>query len=197
MNAEEFKVLLQTLKACKDARQWAADKTLHEVWTTCERGDWLLWLAGRMEGHPGWHTRQQIVLAACACAETALPYVPVYENRPRLAMETARAWTRGEATLEQVGAAADAAGAAADAAYAAAGAAYAAAGAAYAAARAAYAAYAAGAAGAAARAAYAEGAAARAAYAADAAGAARVSAQRNMADLVRRALPEPCAPETL
>ena len=181
MNAEEYKALLEIIDACKDARQWAADKTLHEVWTTCERGDWLLWLAGRMEGHPGWHTRQQIVLAACACAETALPYVPVYENRPRLAMETARAWTRGEATLEQVGAAADAAGAAADAAYAAAGAAYAAAGAAYAAARAAYAAYAAGAAGA----------------AANAANAARVSAQRNMADLVRRALPEPCAPETL
>ena len=179
MNAEEFKVLLQTLNACKDARQWAADKTLHEVWTACERGDWLLWLAGRMDGKPGWHTRQQIVLAACACAETALQYVPVGEDRPRKAIETARAWTRGEASLEQARAAARAADAAAYAA----------------AAYAAYAAYAAGAAGAA-------GAAARAAdaayaAAADAAADARLSALRNMADLVRRALPEPCAPETL
>lgn len=143
MNAEECKALLEIIDACKDARQWAKGKTLHEVWTTCERGDWLLWLAGRMEGQPGWHTRQQIVLAACDCAETALQYVPVDENRPRLAMETARAWTRGEATLEQVRAAA-------------------------------YAAYA-------------------AAYAGAAAYAARISAQRNMADMVRRALPQPCA----
>ena len=167
MNAEEFKVLLQTLNACKDARQWAADKTLHEVWTACERGDWLLWLAGRMDGKPGWHTRQQIVLAACACAETALQYVPVGEDRPRKAIETARAWTRGEASLEQARAAADAA---------------------YAAARAADAAYAAAADAAAAY-------PARAAYAA--AAYARLSALRNMADLVRRALPEPCAEQAI
>jgi hypothetical protein len=38
-----------------------------------------------------------------------LKYLPVGEDRPRIAIETAEAWTRGEATIEQVHAAADAA----------------------------------------------------------------------------------------
>ena len=92
MTAKQFDALLVRLHACDDARTWATGKTLQAVWETCERGDWLLWLAGRMEGKPGWHTRQQIVLAACACAETALKYVPAGEDRPRLAIEVARRW---------------------------------------------------------------------------------------------------------
>jgi hypothetical protein len=102
MNATEFTKLLRDLGACSEARSWAKGKDLHEVWTSCERADWLLWLAGRMADKPGWPTRKQIVLAACACAETALKFVKPGEDRPRLAIETARAWTRGEATIEDV-----------------------------------------------------------------------------------------------
>jgi hypothetical protein len=130
--AKRLSNLLIRLRACSGARTWARGKSLHEAWNACERPDWLFWLAGRMAGKPGWPTRQQIVLAACACAETALRFVRQGEDRPRLAIEAARAWTRGEANIEEVRlAAADAAAAYAayvDAAYAAyaAGAAYAA-----------------------------------------------------------------------
>ncbi len=91
-----------------------------EMWAKSERGDILLWLAA-------WAgiDRRQVVGAACAVARQALKYVPPGEERPRIALETAEAWARGEpgVTLLQVrtaAAAADAAAAAADAAAAAA-----------------------------------------------------------------------------
>ena len=68
--------------------------------TKCERGDWLLWLAG----HIGMD-HKQIVRAACDCAWTALQYVPTGEERPRKCIETVRAWCDGRATLEEVRAA--------------------------------------------------------------------------------------------
>jgi len=36
--------LLSELKACDDAVKWAKDKSWEEIYTTCHRGDWLLWL---------------------------------------------------------------------------------------------------------------------------------------------------------
>ena len=102
MNATEFQDLLDDLSACAEAVKWARDKDLHTVWTTCERGDWLLWLCGKMVDKPGWPTRVQLVLAACSCAETSLKYVPLGEDRPRVAIETARKWVYGKATIEEV-----------------------------------------------------------------------------------------------
>ena len=43
-----FKQLLIELNACKDARTWAADKTIEEAVSTCQRGDWMLWLAKKV-----------------------------------------------------------------------------------------------------------------------------------------------------
>ena len=126
------KDILTKLGACTEAVKWAGRKTPKKAWETCKRGDWLLWIASKLD-----IDRKKLVLAACACARTALKYVPVGEDRPRIAIETAEAWTRGEATIEQVRTAAYAASAAADAAYAAARAAYAASAAAHAAAHAA------------------------------------------------------------
>jgi hypothetical protein len=53
--------------------------------------------------------RRRIVLAACAVAESSLKYLPAGEDRPRVAIETARRWARGEATLKEVRDASDAA----------------------------------------------------------------------------------------
>ena len=39
--------LLKELKACKEAREWAKGKTWKEVYETCPRGDWLVWLFTR------------------------------------------------------------------------------------------------------------------------------------------------------
>jgi len=152
------KDILTELGACAEAVKWAGRKTHKKAWGTCQRGDWLLWIAGKLNVD-----RKKLVLAACACARTALKYIPAGEDRPRIAIETAEAWTRGEATIDQVRTAAYAAYA-----YAAEGAA-------------AYAAYAATA-----YAAYvyaAEGAADAAAYAAESA------ARKDIADIVRKIIP--------
>ena len=212
-----FDELLVSLGACEDAREWAKGKSFADVWNTCERGDWLLWLLAKMKDKPGWATHKQIVSAACDCAELSLKYVEVGEERPRVAIETARKWVRGEATLEEVKkaarkadrsaydaahaashAAAHAASHAASAAYAAAHAAAHAACAAYAAAAhaaaAACAAYAAAAYAAshAASAAYAAACAACAAYdAACGADAARISILKECADLIRKSIEMP------
>ncbi len=110
----KFADTLVELQACRDARVWAGDKTLSQAWKDCERGDWLLWLAAEAGVD-----RRLIVEAACRCAEAVIGLLPEGEERPLRAIETARAWIRGEATLEEVWRASRAADAAADAAYAA------------------------------------------------------------------------------
>ena len=175
----ELQERLRELRACEEAVVWVGERDLKRAWKECQRGDWMLWLCGEMLGKPGWPTRQEIVLAACCCAELALPiFEKKYpkDDRPRKAIETTRLWARGKATIEEVRSAAYAAYAA----YAAADAADAAAAAADAAADAADAAYAA----AAADAAYA--AADAAAYAA-----ARAKTLRKCADICRKQLSIP------
>ena len=130
---------LKKLDACTEGYEWAKGKTLMEAWSTCDRGNWMLWYAAKIN-----IDRKLLVKAACACARLSLRFVPSGEERPRIAIETAEAWTEGKASLEDVRTAAYAAHAAAStAANTAAYAAYAAAYAAYAAAYAADAAYAA------------------------------------------------------
>jgi hypothetical protein len=88
---------LKSLGACDPAIEFASDyPDLPSAYAACARPDWLFWLAVRTGV-----TRQPLVLAACACARTALPYA---ERRERAvcAIETAEAWCRGEATIEQV-----------------------------------------------------------------------------------------------
>jgi hypothetical protein len=195
MTAQHWTHALHDLDACDDALAWAEGyDSLDAAWAACERGDWMLWLAGRVAGPPGDDTRRPLVLAACACARLALPYVPDGEERPLRAIEIAEAWARGDAgvTLEQVRYAAEAAAAyAAEAA--AAYAAYAAAAYAAEAAADAAAAYAAEAAADAAADAATDDAAA-AAYAAAAVVAVvgdRVATLRQCADLVREYYPTP------
>ena len=99
---------LASLNACGEAVRWASDRDLLTAWRDCERADWMLWLCGKMVGAPTWPTRKQLVLAACACAETALRLVPTGEDRPRRAIETARRWAHheGAVTFAEVRAAA-------------------------------------------------------------------------------------------
>ena len=102
MNVPKFKQLLSELRACSAAREWAEGKDLKTAWDTCERGDWLLWLAGRMADKPGWATHKAIVSVACDCAELALPYAAPGEMRPAECIRVVRTWVKGEATIEQV-----------------------------------------------------------------------------------------------
>ena len=122
MNAKMLRAL-KALDPCPDALAWAKkQRTPAAAWKACKRGDWMLWLLGRLSGPPESASRKKLVLCACECARLALKYVPAGEGRPRRAIETAEAWVRGTAgvTLADVQAAAHAAYAAAHAAYAAA-----------------------------------------------------------------------------
>jgi hypothetical protein len=95
MTATHIKYL-KSLEACPSAIKFAsAYSSLSDAYAACTRPDWLFWLAG----HTG-VSRRDIVLAACACARTALPFATGPEAL--FAIETAEAWCRGEATAEQV-----------------------------------------------------------------------------------------------
>ena len=119
MTTESMRDMLSRIGACKEAVEWVGERDLATAWRECDRADWMLWLLAKRAGNPHWPTRQQVVLAACACAETALHHVPADEPRPRIAIKTARRWANGCATIDE-GAAARAACAYDAAAYAAA-----------------------------------------------------------------------------
>jgi hypothetical protein len=126
----KFKELLIKLDACESAKEWAGDMPIEEIVSTCRRGDWLLWLAQKVDVD-----LRLLTLAKGHCANTVRHLLK--DDRSIKAVDVAIAFGEGKATREELDAAASAAYAAADAAYAAA---YAAASAASAAAYAAYAA---------------------------------------------------------
>ena len=65
---------LTAIGACPDAVAWAqAYPTLEAAWAACDRGDWMLWLAGRVSGEPGSESRRLVARAAASCARLALP----------------------------------------------------------------------------------------------------------------------------
>ena len=178
-----MKELLIKLNACKDAREWAGDKSWEEIYNTCHRGDWLLWLFKRTNPDD----LQLLTLAKGHCANTVRHLMK--DERSIKAVDAAIAFGEGKISRDELDASASAADDAyADAAYAAAAAdaayAYADAAAAADAADAAYAddAYAAYAADAA----YADAADA---FAADAFAAAKKENQQLTADICRKYLP--------
>lgn len=102
--------VLLALDACDedeaDAVPWARpyggdwERALAE----CRHRDWLLWLAGRLLRRG--HLRAEVLVAtACACARSVLHLVPAYEERPRVAIETAERWASGRADEKEVRAA--------------------------------------------------------------------------------------------
>ena len=92
---------LEALGACEEAVEWAKEsghKTLAAAWAECPRGDWMLWLAGRVAGKPGSDSRRPLVLAACECARLTLPRFEERhpgDKRPRIAIEVTERWARG------------------------------------------------------------------------------------------------------
>jgi hypothetical protein len=111
-----MKYLLLKLKACKDAVEWAGDKTPEEVIDTCHRGDWLLWLAGKLKVDD-----RPLTLAKGHCANTVRHLMK--DKRSIKAVDAAIAYGNGKISREELK---DAAYAAYSAAYAASDADYAA-----------------------------------------------------------------------
>jgi hypothetical protein len=81
------------------ARWLGAQEHPEAAWEACSHAAWMLWYIGAVAGPVGSADRSRLVAAACDCAELALSVVPAGEDRPRKAIEAARAWTRGELSL--------------------------------------------------------------------------------------------------
>ena len=101
-----FKDLLIQLNACESAREWAGDMPIEEVVATCHRGDWLLWLAKKVDVDLRLRT-----LAKGHCANTVRHLMT--DERSLNAVDVAIAFGEGKATREELDAAAAAAYAAA------------------------------------------------------------------------------------
>lgn len=92
-----FSERLEQMGACTEAVEWVGRKGIRKSWETCERGDWMLWLAGRID-----IDRKLLMLCACDCAERGLKYVPEGEDRPAEAIRITRLWVDGKATIQDM-----------------------------------------------------------------------------------------------
>ena len=61
-----FRSRLALLDPCNPAFAWVGFKSLATAWATCDRADWMLWLATKLG-----IARTIMTLAACECAELA------------------------------------------------------------------------------------------------------------------------------
>lgn len=66
--ANDLQKRLAGLGACDDALTWIGNRTLSRAWAECERADWMLWIASRLDGRCGWPDLTVVVRAACSCA---------------------------------------------------------------------------------------------------------------------------------
>ena len=97
---KEFITKLEKVGACTEAIHWCSHfPTLQEAWKNCERGDWMLWLVGKLSGEPGGDARKKLVLTACQCARLSLKYVKAGESRPLKAIEAAEKWANGNTSI--------------------------------------------------------------------------------------------------
>ena len=88
--------LLKKLHACKESIIWAENKTWEDIYNTCHRGDWLLWLFKRT--NPG--DFQLLTLAKGHCANTVRHLMK--DKRSKIAVDVAIAFGEGEATIEEL-----------------------------------------------------------------------------------------------
>jgi len=107
-NKQSMKELLIQLRACEDACEWAGDKTIEEIVDQCHRGDWMLWLAKKVD-----IGLQPLTLAKGHCANTVRHLMK--DERSIRAVDAAIAFGEGNLTKDELYSAASAA----DAAYAA------------------------------------------------------------------------------
>ena len=97
---EHWSEALIKLNSCDEALAWAETQPDYETaWATCQRGEWLIWLLRKVAPKDD-PTRDKWRKLACDIARTVLCYVKAAEERPRLAIEAAEAYARGEITRD-------------------------------------------------------------------------------------------------
>ena len=90
-------------KACDEAAEWSNGKTWQEVYTTCHRGDWLLWLFARTNPDD----LKTLTLTKGHCANTVRHLM--IDNRSIAAVDAAIDFGEGKISIEKLNAAATAA----------------------------------------------------------------------------------------
>ena len=108
-----MKELLIQLKACKEAKEWAGDKTWPEIYKTCHRGDWLLWLFFNTMNHNNEEHFTLLTHAKGHCANTVRHLME--DQRSIDAVEAAINYSGDKEVLKNAASAAYASASAADA----------------------------------------------------------------------------------
>jgi hypothetical protein len=96
MNSKTLQKKLKSLYACTEATKWAKGKDLETFWQTCERADWLLWLAARVNVD-----RRKLVKCAALFAREVLKFVPQGEPRPLKAIEAAEKYVENPDSISR------------------------------------------------------------------------------------------------
>jgi hypothetical protein len=104
-----FKDVLNDLNACKEAKDWAKGKDWREVFNTCHRGDWLLWLF-KKSSIDNEDNFKLLTRAKAHCALTVRHLMK--DKRSIETCEVALKYADGLATKEELFTAADSAAAA-------------------------------------------------------------------------------------
>ena len=92
-----FKELLIDINACEEARLWASDRTIEEVLRDSWRGDWLLWLAKKLD-----LPLNKLTLAKARCAKTVIHLMK--DQRSIDAVNIAEKFGLDECSLEELNA---------------------------------------------------------------------------------------------
>lgn len=92
---KNFQELLIELNACDSAKEWAKDLTIEEVIKKSYRGDWLLWLAKKLD-----LPLNKLTLAKARCAKTVLHLMK--DQRSINAVNIAERFGLDECTLEDL-----------------------------------------------------------------------------------------------
>lgn len=95
-----MKELLLQLHACREAREWADNKTWPEIFETCHRGDWLLWLFKKVNPN----SLKELTRAKAHCALTVRHLMK--DQNSINACEVALKFADDQATHEELNAAA-------------------------------------------------------------------------------------------
>lgn len=95
MDSKEFEKYLMSLRACSPAMSWASGKSWREVYDTCHRGGWLLWLYCRTNRFDN----RKYVLAKASCAMHIKHLVP---QSFQDAIDVAIKYGNGEGTDEEI-----------------------------------------------------------------------------------------------
>ncbi|NLZ31335.1 MAG: hypothetical protein GX885_11465 [Methanomicrobiales archaeon] len=94
---------LKKLSACHEAIEWVATQKDYETaWQNCERGDWMLWLAKKLNVDD-----RKLTLAKFKCANQVRHLLK--DQRSIDALDAAEKYGNGEAGIEALNTAADAA----------------------------------------------------------------------------------------